>query len=115
MAHISVLIIVVTVLMLALQSIPVSAKPEGTVAVQWLGHASFKLTSVTGKVILIDPYITGNPELPDEYKDLDKLGKVDLLLVTRAHGDHLGDGPVLAKKHNAPLYTPAGLNDNLAA
>ncbi|WP_455211568.1 metal-dependent hydrolase [Kaarinaea lacus] len=93
----------------------VYAKPEGKVTVQWLGHASFKLTSVDGKVILIDPFITGNPKLADEYKDLDKLGKVDLILVTHAHGDHVGDGPTLAKKHNAPLYAPAGLNDSLVA
>ncbi|HEY5602305.1 MAG TPA: metal-dependent hydrolase [Gammaproteobacteria bacterium] len=105
----------VLVLLMSFLSSLVEAKPEGQVAVQWLGHASFKLTSVTGKVILIDPFITGNPNLPEEYKDLDKLGKVDLILVTHAHGDHLGDGPALAKKQNVPLYAPAGLNDNLAA
>jgi len=103
------------VLILLFQSANVQAKSDGKVAVQWLGHASFKITSVTGKVILIDPFITGNPKLPEEFKDLNKLGKVDLILVTHAHGDHVGDGPVLAKKHNAPLYAPAGLNDSLVA
>jgi len=91
------------------------AKPDGKVTVQWLGHASFKLTSVSGKVIVIDPFISKNPKLEDEHKDLNKLGKVDLILVTHAHGDHVGDGPELAKKHNAPLYAPAGLNDSLVA
>lgn len=91
------------------------AEPDQKVSVQWLGHASFKITSVTGKVILIDPFITQNPKLPSEYKDLTKLGKVDLILVTHAHGDHVGDGPTLAKSHNAPLYAPAGLNDSLVA
>ncbi len=109
MARLPVLSIVAAVVMLGSQSTPAYAKPEGKVAVQWLGHASFKLTSAAGKVILIDPFITGNPNLPEEYKNLDKLGKVDSLLVTHAHGDHLGDGPVLAKKHNAPLYAPAVL------
>ncbi|WP_455220747.1 metal-dependent hydrolase [Kaarinaea lacus] len=103
------------ILVLGFQSANVQAKSDGKVAVQWLGHASFKITSVTGKVILIDPFITGNPKLPEELKDLDKLGKVDLILVTHAHGDHVGDGPALAKKHNAPLYAPAGLNDSLVA
>lgn len=105
----------VVVLVLGFQSELVSAQPDGKVTVQWLGHASFKVTSVKGKVILIDPFITGNPKLPQEDKDLDKLGKVDLILVTHAHGDHVGDGPTLAKKHNAPLYAPAGLNDSLVA
>lgn len=94
---------------------PFAAATEATVKVQWLGHAAFKVTSVSGKTILIDPFITGNPKLAEKYKDLDKLGKVDLILVTHAHGDHVGDGPALAKRHNAPLYAPAGLNDTLVA
>jgi len=84
-------------------------KVQGQVSVQWLGHAAFKITSVSGKVILIDPFITKNPKLPAEQKDLSKLGKVDLILITHAHGDHVGDGPTLAKQYNAPLYAPAGL------
>jgi L-ascorbate metabolism protein UlaG (beta-lactamase superfamily) len=94
---------------------PAADKPAGKVKVQWLGHAAFKLTSVSGKVILVDPFITGNPKLSDEQKNLAKLGKVDLILVTHAHGDHVGDGPHLAKRHNAPLYGPAGLNSTLTA
>lgn len=90
-------------------------KTKGQVSVQWLGHAAFKITSVSGKVILIDPFITKNPKLSAEQKDLSRLGKVDLILVTHAHGDHVGDGPALAKLHSAPLYAPAGLNDTLAA
>jgi L-ascorbate metabolism protein UlaG (beta-lactamase superfamily) len=92
-----------------------AAEAAGQVTVQWLGHAAFKLTSVTGKVIVIDPFITGNPRLPDEHKDLARLGKVDLILVTHAHGDHVGDAPALARQHQAPLYAPAGLNDTLVA
>lgn len=94
---------------------PALAERPGKVTVQWLGHAAFRITSVSGKVILIDPFITGNPKLPQANRDLDKLGKVDLILVTHAHGDHVGDGPVLAKRDNAPLYAPAGLNDTLVA
>jgi L-ascorbate metabolism protein UlaG (beta-lactamase superfamily) len=36
-----------------------------------------------------------------------------VILVTHAHGDHLGDAPALAKKNNAPVYAPAGLNQVL--
>ena len=90
-------------------------KVAGQVTVQWLGHAAFKLTSVSGKVILIDPFITKNPKLFAEQKDLTKLGKVDLILITHAHGDHVGDGPALAKLHNAPLYGPSGLSGTLVA
>jgi L-ascorbate metabolism protein UlaG (beta-lactamase superfamily) len=93
----------------------IGAAPSGTVTVQWFGHAAFKITSVTGKVIVIDPYFTNNPKAPEQYKHLDALGKIDLVLVTHAHGDHVGDGPELAKQHDVPLYGPAGLNDTLVA
>lgn len=84
-------------------------------SVQWLGHAAFKITSANGKTILIDPYLTQNPKAPAKYKQPEALGKIDLILVTHAHGDHVGDGPALAKLHEAPLYGPAGLNDTLVA
>jgi L-ascorbate metabolism protein UlaG (beta-lactamase superfamily) len=88
---------------------------DGKVTVQWFGQSAFKITTAGGKVILIDPYLTKNPKTPAEHKDLAALGKVDLILVTHAHGDHVGDGPALAKTHQAPLYGPAGLNDTLVA
>ncbi len=81
--------------------------------VLWLGQAATKITTPGGKVIVIDPFLTKNPKTPAQYKNLDALGKIDLLLVTHAHGDHLGDAPELAKKHNAPMYAPAGLNQAL--
>ena len=83
------------------------------VRLQWLGHAAFKITSVKGKVILIDPYLSDNPKTPAELKDLSK-HKPDLILVTHGHGDHVGDGPALAKQYNVPLHAPAGLNDTFA-
>jgi L-ascorbate metabolism protein UlaG (beta-lactamase superfamily) len=100
---------------LMLSAAAVGAEKPGKVTVQWLGHAAFKITTVSGKVILIDPYLTKNPKAPEKYKDLAALGKIDLILVTHAHGDHVGDGPALAKQHGAPLYGPAGLNDTLVA
>jgi L-ascorbate metabolism protein UlaG (beta-lactamase superfamily) len=72
-----------------------------------------RITTVSGKVIVIDPFLTQNPKTPPQYKSLDALGKVDLILVVHAHGDHLGDGPELAKKNHAPLWGPAGLDQSL--
>ncbi len=72
-----------------------------------------RITTVTGKVIVIDPWLTGNPKTPPQYKNLDAIGKIDVILVTHAHGDHLGDAVALAKKNNVPVYAPAGLNQVL--
>lgn len=86
---------------------------SGKVEVLWLGQAAFRITTPTGKVIVIDPFLTNNPKTPASWKQLDALGKMDLILVTHAHGDHLGDAPALARKYNAPVWGPAGLNQSL--
>jgi len=97
----------------ALVAAGTTSAQSGKIEVLWLGQAAFKITSVTGKVIVIDPFLTQNPKTPPQWKNLDALGKVDLILVTHAHGDHIGDAPELAKKTNAPVYAPAGFNQTL--
>jgi L-ascorbate metabolism protein UlaG (beta-lactamase superfamily) len=64
----------------------------------WLGHAAFKYTTASGKVIMIDPWIT-NPKAP---KDI-ALKHVEGILITHAHPDHVGEAFELAKKYNAPI------------
>jgi L-ascorbate metabolism protein UlaG (beta-lactamase superfamily) len=83
------------------------------VKVQWLGQAATRITTPGGKVIVIDPWLTSNPRTPVAYRQLEALGKVDLLLVTHAHADHFADAPALAKLHQVPVYGPAGLNQSL--
>lgn len=63
------------------------------VQIQWLGHATFKITSPQGKVVLIDPWTHGNPACPEEQKQIDK---VDLMLVSHGHFDHIGDAVSIA-------------------
>lgn len=94
---------------------PITQAATGKVKVQWLGHAAFKITSVSGKVILIDPFLTKNPKTPKKFKNLSALGKVDLILITHAHGDHVGDSIKLAKMNNAKIYAPPGLNDTFSS
>jgi L-ascorbate metabolism protein UlaG (beta-lactamase superfamily) len=79
------------------------------IEVQWLGQATTKITTLTGKVIVIDPFMTNNPKTPVGWKNLDALGKVDVILVTHGHGDHTGDVAELAKRTGAPVLGPAGL------
>ena len=87
--------------------------PAGKIGVLWLGQSAFKITTVTGKVIVIDPYLTANPKTPEAYKKLEALGKVDLILVTHGHLDHVLDAPALAKLTGAPLWAPAGLAQSM--
>jgi len=91
---------------------PVSAQtPQAELL--WLGQAAFKLTTVSGKVIVIDPWLKANPLTPPAYKDLAQLGKVDLILVTHGHGDHIADAPALALMHKARVFAPGDLNQTL--
>jgi L-ascorbate metabolism protein UlaG (beta-lactamase superfamily) len=70
----------------------------------WYGHAAFKLVTPSGKVILIDPWIT-NPLNPSGKQDLADLTKVDLILVSHGHSDHVGDAVDIAKRTKARLVT----------
>ena len=94
----------------AAASAPIAA---GKIKLQWFGQAAFKITTVSGKVIVIDPWLTANPKTPEAYKKLDALGKVDLILVTHGHADHYLDAPALAKLNNAPVWAPAGLSQSM--
>ncbi|HKV02270.1 MAG TPA: metal-dependent hydrolase, partial [Ktedonobacteraceae bacterium] len=64
------------------------------VQITWLGHATFKVTTPGGKIVLIDPWTFQNPACPEGLKRVDK---VDLMLVTHGHFDHMGDAVDIAK------------------
>jgi L-ascorbate metabolism protein UlaG (beta-lactamase superfamily) len=61
----------------------------------WLGHSTFKIATPSGKVILVDPWISGNPSCPEAHKKLDR---VDTMLITHGHFDHIADAVDLAKQ-----------------
>jgi L-ascorbate metabolism protein UlaG (beta-lactamase superfamily) len=80
-----------------------SVASAAEVEVQWLGHSTVRITSTTGKVSLIDPFLTKNPSTPAQYKDLAALGKVDLIRVTHSHIDHVGDLAEVARRSGATV------------
>ena len=61
----------------------------------FLGHAGVSVQTASGKTILIDPWLTGNPVAT---QTVDDIRACDLLLLTHAHGDHTGDVLTIAKK-----------------
>lgn len=82
---------------------------------QWYGQSAFKIETPGGKVILIDPFITNNPKTPDKLKDLEKIGHIDLILVTHGHPDHVGDTAILSEKTGAKVAMNADMGHTFAA
>jgi L-ascorbate metabolism protein UlaG (beta-lactamase superfamily) len=99
----------------ALQPMPPGNVAAGKTEVLWLGQATMRITTPGGKVIVIDPWLTTNPKTPAEFKQLQALGKVDMILVTHAHYDHFADAPALAKMHNVPIYNGGGMGQSIVS
>ena len=84
------------------------------IEVLWLGHGTVRIKTVEGKTIVIDPFLVKNPSTPAEYRDLEALGKVDLILVTHGHTDHIDDLVELAKLNDARVVLNYELATQLA-
>ena len=66
----------------------------------WLGHGSFRI-ELENQVLLIDPWLSGNPTLPEDQHEAATAG-ADHILITHGHFDHTADLVSLSKALNAP-------------
>ena len=62
--------------------------------ITWLGHGTFELKTAAGEVILLDPWVEGNPAFPKARE----ISKPDAILISHGHFDHIHDAVPLAKK-----------------
>ena len=70
------------------------------IKVIWYGHACFLVDTAEAK-LLIDPFITGNPQSPVKAEDV----AADYILVSHGHADHLGDAVDIAKRTGATVIS----------
>jgi len=70
-----------------------------TLSITWLGHASFSVRTPGGKIVLFDPWYTGNPSFPEHAKPK----QADLILVSHGHSDHITDAAAMAKSTGATV------------
>ncbi|MGM9926694.1 MAG: metal-dependent hydrolase [Bacillus sp. (in: firmicutes)] len=68
------------------------------------GHAVLKVET-NGKVILFDPFLTGNELADIKVDDV----RPDVIILTHGHNDHVGDTVELAKKYNSLVIANADL------
>lgn len=88
---------------------------EKKIEVKWLGHAAFQITTLSGKTILIDPFLTTNPKTPAKLKNFTNYQNIDVIFITHGHADHVGDAIALSSKFDIPVYAPPGLNDTFVS
>jgi L-ascorbate metabolism protein UlaG (beta-lactamase superfamily) len=68
--------------------------------IRFFGVAAYELTTSEGKKILVDPFLDENPGSPVKSSEL---GRVDLVLVSHAAPDHLGDTEAIARRTGSPV------------
>src|SRR3972149_2668064 len=68
------------------------------VKIRWFGHSGFSVQDPSGKTVLIDPWLTGNPSAPGGFE---VIARADFILLTHDHFDHASDAAALAKQTGA--------------
>ncbi len=71
-----------------------------TTRIRFFGVAAYEIITSDGKHILMDPFLDDNPGSPIQSKELEQ---VDLIIVSHAPFDHLGDTEKIARRTGAPV------------
>jgi L-ascorbate metabolism protein UlaG (beta-lactamase superfamily) len=90
-----------------------AGEAKGKAEVTWYGQAAFVVKTPKGTVLAIDPWLS-NPVNPDK-EAAAKIAKLDYILITHAHFDHVGDSVDLAKRTGAKLVASGDLAGALVA
>lgn len=75
------------------------ANEQGT-RITWLGHSTVLVQTSQGTNLLIDPFIAQNPKYP---KSFNLPEKIDFILLSHGHGDHMSDVVPVAEKHHSTV------------
>ncbi|MGB5559926.1 MAG: metal-dependent hydrolase [Paracoccaceae bacterium] len=69
--------------------------------ITWLGHSSFRI-EIADQVLLVDPWLTGNPMFP-KARRAEAIRGATHILVSHGHGDHSSDSIGLARELGVPV------------
>src|SRR6266566_4983769 len=80
----------------------------------WYGQSAFKIVTPNGNVLLVDPWLT-NPVYNRGKEEIAALKRVDLILITHGHSDHVGNAVEIGKKTRAKLVATYDLSAAMVA
>jgi L-ascorbate metabolism protein UlaG (beta-lactamase superfamily) len=88
---------------------------SASTTITWHGHAAFEIVTPGGKVFMIDPWLTNsfNPNAKEGKDPVAGIKKVDYILITHGHFDHVGEAVALAKGTGARLIANSELAGNM--
>lgn len=69
--------------------------------ITWLGHSGFRI-EIGDQILLIDPWVTGNPMFPEDRRS-EAIAGATAVLVTHGHFDHIADAPKIATELGIPV------------
>lgn len=69
--------------------------------ITWLGHSAFSMVLPSGRTVLVDPFLSGNPLTPEALR---KPEHVDAIFLTHGHEDHVGDTLEIASRTGCRVF-----------
>ena len=74
----------------------------GGTRITYMGHATFRVVTPGDEQIIIDPFLTDNPQTPEDMK---QVGELDTMLITHGHFDHFADAIPVAQETGAMVVS----------
>ncbi|MCO8144535.1 metal-dependent hydrolase [Rhodovulum tesquicola] len=68
--------------------------------ITWLGHSGFRI-EIADQVLLVDPWLVGNPVFPEDRR-AEAIAGATRILVTHGHFDHIADAVAIAREMSIP-------------